>query len=94
MATTFSRDGLLEFPASVDFAPERVVIPDPDTGFPPRAAMPGSVGEPGYSPLVELPELQVVPRRLLRRPVHDFDRRAEPALHGGDRSVPERAVWE
>ncbi|HET9701789.1 MAG TPA: hypothetical protein VFP70_12780 [Burkholderiales bacterium] len=51
-----SRCGINElvFPASVDFSPERVVVPGP-TGFPPAAAIPGSVGEPGYSPLVQLP---------------------------------------
>lgn len=44
----------LVFPATVDFSPERVVVPGP-TGFPPAAAEPGSVGEPGYSPVVQLP---------------------------------------
>ena len=44
------------FPATVDFGPERVIVPDPDTGFPPLEARPGSVGEEGYSPLVELPD--------------------------------------
>lgn len=45
----------IEFPATVDFAPERRVVAGP-TGFPPAAAEPGAVGEPGYSPLVELPD--------------------------------------
>jgi hypothetical protein len=45
--------GHLDFPASVDFTPQRVVVAGP-TGFPPDAASPGAVGEPGYSPLVEL----------------------------------------
>lgn len=43
----------LSFPATVDFAPQRVVVPGP-TGFPPNAAVPGAVGEAGYSPLVLL----------------------------------------
>jgi hypothetical protein len=51
---TISRDGTIEFPASVNFAPDRVVVPGP-TGFPPAAAAPGAVGEDGYSPLIELP---------------------------------------
>lgn len=46
--------GLINFPASVDFSPERVVAGDPETGFPPLQALPGSIGEPGYSPLVTL----------------------------------------
>jgi len=46
----------LDFPATVDFGPERVVVPDPVTGFPPLRAEPGSVGEEGYSPLVQLPD--------------------------------------
>ena len=50
-----STDGVLNFPASVDFSPSRVVVPGP-TGFPPAAARPGAVGEIGYSPLVELPD--------------------------------------
>ncbi len=43
----------LSFPATVDFAPQRVVVPGP-TGFPPNTAVPGAVGEAGYSPLVLL----------------------------------------
>lgn len=41
-------------PAGVDFTPERVLVPSA-TGFPPLAAAPGAVGNPGYSPLVQLP---------------------------------------
>jgi len=48
-----STGGMLNFPASVDFSPARVVVPGP-TGFPPAAASPGAVGEAGYSPLIEL----------------------------------------
>jgi hypothetical protein len=43
----------IDFPASVDFSPTRVVTPSA-TGFPPAAAQPGAVGEPGYSPLVQV----------------------------------------
>jgi len=43
----------IDFPASVDFSPARVLIPSA-TGFPPAAAQPGAVGEPGYSPLVQV----------------------------------------
>ena len=48
-------NGIVDFPASVDFSPVRVVVPGP-TGFPPNAAAPGAVGETGYSPLIELPD--------------------------------------
>lgn len=47
--------GVVDFPASVDFTPKRVVVPGP-TGFPPAAASPGAVGEDHYSPLIELPD--------------------------------------
>lgn len=50
-----STGGVLNFPASVDFSPTRVVVAGP-TGFPPVAASPGAVGEDGYSPLIELPD--------------------------------------
>jgi hypothetical protein len=43
----------INFPASVDFSPNRVIVPSA-TGFPPLVAQPGAVGEPGYSPLVEV----------------------------------------
>jgi hypothetical protein len=43
----------IDFPASVDFSPARVLTPSA-TGFPPAAAQPGAVGEPGYSPLVQI----------------------------------------
>lgn len=48
-------DGVIDFPATVDFGPARRVVPGPD-GFPPAAASPGAVGDPGYSPLIELPD--------------------------------------
>ena len=48
-------DGVLEFDWTVDFTPERKVIPS-STGFPPLEFAPGSVGESGYSPLVEMPD--------------------------------------
>lgn len=49
-------NGVIDFPASVDFAPQRDVVPDPATGFPPLRAVPGAVGEWGYSPLIEMPD--------------------------------------
>src|SRR3954465_11077720 len=52
---TVGRDGTIDFPASVDFSPNRLVVPGP-AGFPPNAAAPGAVGEDGYSPLIQLPD--------------------------------------
>ncbi len=47
------RGARLVVASGVDFTPERVVVPS-DSGFPPLRAAPGSIGRPGYSPLVEL----------------------------------------
>lgn len=44
---------LVIFKGTVDFTPERVLLPGP-TVFPPATAMPGSVGDEGYSPLITL----------------------------------------
>jgi hypothetical protein len=51
--------GVIVFPATVDFAPERVVVPGAG-GFPPTAFQPGAVGEPGYSPLIQLPDGTII----------------------------------
>lgn len=49
-------NGVVDFPASVNFnAFVRQVVPGP-TGFPPEAAQTASVGDAGYSPLIELPD--------------------------------------
>jgi hypothetical protein len=44
----------INVPGDVDFSPTHVLVPSA-TGFPPLAAAPGAVGNPGYSPLVQLP---------------------------------------
>jgi hypothetical protein len=51
-----NRDRVLVFDrGTVDFSPERRVEPGTGTdAFPPRVAQPGSVGSPGYSPLVRV----------------------------------------
>src|SRR3954453_22177154 len=53
-----ARAGTIDFPASVDFGPERVV--NAPNGFPPADFAPGAVGEDGYSPLIQLPDGAVV----------------------------------
>ncbi len=47
-------NGKVQFLGSVDFAPDRVVVPS-ETGFPPKEAKPGAIGEPLYTPLIQLP---------------------------------------
>jgi len=47
-------NGKVQFLGSVDFAPERVVVPSA-TGFPPKEAKPGAIGEALYTPLIQLP---------------------------------------
>ena len=49
-------NGVIDFPASVDFRPVRNVVPNPATGFPPLEVAPGAVGEFGYTPLIEMPD--------------------------------------
>ena len=48
-------NGIIHFPATVDFDHKRVLIPSA-SGFPPLKAEPPAVADPGYSPLVELPD--------------------------------------
>lgn len=50
----------LDFPASVSFHAGRVLIGNPTTGFPPILAIPGAMGETGYSPLVRLAGTNIV----------------------------------
>jgi hypothetical protein len=53
---SLAADGTVEFPATVNFsAQQRVVTPGPQ-GFPPAAAQSTAVGDPGYSPLIQLPD--------------------------------------
>ena len=43
--------GAVRFAGTVDFAPERLVVPGPE-GFPPARFRPGAVGDAEYSPLI------------------------------------------
>jgi hypothetical protein len=49
----------IDFPGTVNFAPQRNVVPGP-FGFPPDAADPGAVADSRYSPLIELPDGTIV----------------------------------
>lgn len=45
-------DGQLSFTGTVDFSPERVVVPGTTAPFPPTKVQAGAVGDEDYSPLV------------------------------------------
>jgi len=47
-------NGVVNFPAAVDFSPDRVLTVT-NGAFPPTVAKPGAIGEPGYSPLIQMP---------------------------------------
>jgi hypothetical protein len=47
-------NGVINFPASVDFSPTRQAAAGP-TGLPPSVAQPGAIGQTGYSPIIPLP---------------------------------------
>jgi hypothetical protein len=66
-------NGLIDFPASVDFSPDRVVVPGP-TGFPPAAASPGAIGEAGYSPLIQLPDGTILNASQVANPSGQADK--------------------
>ncbi len=54
-----SANGVWQFPAAPDFAPDRVFKAGPD-GFPPAAAAPGAVAPESYSPFVKIDGKPVV----------------------------------
>jgi hypothetical protein len=55
-SVSLNSDGSVNFPATVNFSAQpRVVVPGP-AGFPPQQAQPSAIGEPGYSPLIQLPD--------------------------------------
>lgn len=47
-------NGIVNFPATVDFSPDRILTVT-NGAFPPTIAQPGAIGEPGYSPLIQMP---------------------------------------
>jgi hypothetical protein len=48
-------NGVVDFPQTVDFSPVHQLSAGP-TGFPPASAQPGAIGQPGYTPLIQLPD--------------------------------------
>lgn len=80
-------DGTLVFPAGVDFSPELIVADDP-AGFPPETAEPGSIGEDGYSPLVQLPDGTVLNAPQVANSTGDHDKLiARENVDGVERGV-------
>lgn len=67
----------ITFTAGVDFTPEWVVRANPDSGFPPAEAKPGSVAEPGYSPFVKLPSGVVINAPIIGDERNILDRVAQ-----------------
>ncbi|HEY1573264.1 MAG TPA: hypothetical protein VGG05_18120 [Pseudonocardiaceae bacterium] len=53
---TVDADGTVDFPATVNFAAQQRQVVAGPAGFPPAAAQPSAIGEPGYSPLIQLPD--------------------------------------
>ncbi len=51
----FNPDGSVDFPATVNFSAQQRRVTAGPQGFPPSLAQPSAVGEPGYSPLIQLP---------------------------------------
>src|SRR6266849_8514655 len=66
-------NGVIDFPATVDFGPLRQVTPGP-TGFPPAKAEPGAVGESGYSPLIQMPNGIIVNAPHIRNDTGQADK--------------------
>jgi hypothetical protein len=67
------KDGIVTFLGSVDFSPERIVKAGP-TGFPPAEAKPGAIGDPLYTPLIELPDGTVINAPHIKNASGDHDR--------------------
>lgn len=77
----FDAAGVLHVEDTVDFSPRRVVVPGPG-GFPPNAAQPGSVGQAGYSPLVQLPNGTVINAPHVMNATGSHDKLAAPIAGG------------
>ena len=52
-------NGVVDFPATVDFRPDHILTVQ-NGAFPPTFFQPGASGEPGYSPLIQMPNGTIV----------------------------------
>jgi hypothetical protein len=66
--------GTMQFDAGVDFVPDRSVVANPDTAFPPASAAPGSVAEPFYSPFARLDDGTVINAPIVANELATGDR--------------------
>lgn len=66
--------GVIHYSAGIRFTAGRVMRANPDSGFPPLEARPGSVGEDGYSPFVRLATGIVVNAPIVADEYHAIDR--------------------
>jgi hypothetical protein len=78
-------NGVVDFPATVDFSPSSVLVPGP-TGFPPTNAQPGAVGEVGYSPLIQMPDGTVLNAPQIARDANG-DGRIDSQTEAADKVV-------
>jgi hypothetical protein len=62
-------NGLVNFPATVDFSPDRILTVT-NGAFPPTVAKPGAIGEPGYSPLIQMPNGTILNAPQIARDVN------------------------
>lgn len=66
-------NGMFEFQGTVDFTPMRTLVPGP-MGFPPKEAKPGAIGDPFYTPLIELPDGTVLNAAQIKNETGEHDR--------------------
>ncbi|MDQ3168462.1 MAG: hypothetical protein M3P94_07415 [Chloroflexota bacterium] len=52
--------GEVAFAGTVDFSPERILVPGPGVGFPPMGGQPGAMAGMGYSPFVRIGPSDIV----------------------------------
>lgn len=66
-------NGMFEFQGTVNFTPVRTLVPGP-MGFPPKEARPGAIGDPFYTPLIELPDGTVLNAAQIKNETGEHDR--------------------
>lgn len=71
------------FDSGVDFTPVRRITPGSTTGFPPAVAEPGSVGEPFYSPFVQLDDGTIINAPIIADEQAAIDRVERLDVAGG-----------
>jgi hypothetical protein len=68
------QNGMIRFKGDVDFSPVRTLAPGPfPNTFPPSVAIPGSVGDAEYSPLIVLPSGSVMSASIVANSTGNHD---------------------